>query len=386
MSALTVFGIAIGWLAYVYVGYPIAIAILGRLGPFRHQTSSEYLPSVSVLISARNEEKDIRWKVEETLAWDYPSDRLELLVASDASSDSTDGILQTITDPRLRWLRIEHRAGKNEALNRLARLATGDLLLFTDANSHIGPRGLRRIVRHFADPRVGCVTGTEETITEKQSLLSAGSTAYLSYEERIQCAESRLGSVLVCDGSIFCLLRELYRPVQLDLANDLELPLRIGKEGWAILFEQEARSFERATRSLKQEFDRRRRICAQGALGAWRLRRCLGGLRGWQFLSRKVLRWLGAIPLAFLLLSSALLARHALFATFFGVQLFFYGLAAAGWWRVRRGRQTPQALSLPLFFTLGHAAALTGVVESCLGRRFRTWEIPTLSRGREEAI
>ncbi|MGB2618402.1 MAG: glycosyltransferase, partial [Candidatus Acidiferrales bacterium] len=161
---------------------------------------------------------------------------LELIIASDASEDRTDEILQSFNDSRLKYVRMDSRVGKNEALNRLARLATGDLLLFTDANTHIGKDCLRGMVRYFADPRVGCVTGTEHTQTEEHELaVSSGTRAYLNYELLIDQLESRVGSVIVCDGSLFVVRRALFHQLQPDLANDLELPLSIGYAGHALL-------------------------------------------------------------------------------------------------------------------------------------------------------
>ncbi len=152
------FWIGVGWLVYVHVGYPVLVALLRFVRQVRPAIREDFLPTVSVLIAARNEEKDIGWKVQETLGWNYPADRLEVLVASDASEDRTDQILGTINDARLRFVRMESRGGKNVALNRLAQLARGDLLFFTDANCHIDAGCLRKIVRHFADERVACVT------------------------------------------------------------------------------------------------------------------------------------------------------------------------------------------------------------------------------------
>ncbi|MGH9865134.1 MAG: glycosyltransferase, partial [Candidatus Acidiferrales bacterium] len=278
---LILFWAGIAWLFYVLAGYPILLLLLGWVRPFRSALQEGYLPKVSILISARNEEKDIEWKIHETLDWNYPPELLEVLVASDASEDRTDEILQRITDPRLKYLRIQQRAGKNEALNRLSALATGELLFFTDANSHVGPNCLRSMVRHFADPRVGCLTGIERNRSPEGSV-EIGAMAYLEYEAVINNLESRLGSVLVCDGSNFCIRRTLFSPLQRDLANDLESPIRIGSKGFALLFEPMAWSLERSTSSIREEFNRRRRICGQGALGLWRLRGSLRGIRKWQ--------------------------------------------------------------------------------------------------------
>ena len=226
------FWLSLVWLGYVYLGYPTILWFFGLFKLFHPHTSDSYLPRVSVLISARNERNDIGWKIAETLAWNYPREQLELLVASDASDDGTDEILANVSDPRFQALRLEKRKGKNEALNRLNDLAKGELLFFTDANSHIEPDCLRKMVRHFADPRVGCVTGTECTIREGEDfVVTSGTRAFLGYESLVNILESRLGSVLVCDGSVFCIRKSLFRTLQPDLANDFELPVHIGSAG-----------------------------------------------------------------------------------------------------------------------------------------------------------
>lgn len=378
------FCIAAAWLLYVYLGYPVALWMLGLQRRFRPILRDGFFPKVSVLISARNEEKDIGWKVAETLNWDYPADRLELLVASDASEDRTDEILRSIRDSRLKFVRMEHRAGKNLALNGLASLATGDLLFFTDANSHIERTCLRKMIRYFADPRVGCVTGKDLALEEEaESNITVGERSYWGYESLIQTLESRLGSVLICFGAIFLIRRNLFTPLQSDLANDLELPLRIGGAGYAVLFEPTAHSIEKATHSPQEEFNRRRRICGQGILGFWRLRKTLRGLRAWQFASRKLLRWLCLIPLLVALVSCLALADHAIFQILLVAQVIFYILAFLGWLTAMSGRRGKPLIAIPFYFALVNLAAVVGIIEIFFGRRFHVWEVALLTRGTE---
>lgn len=366
---------------YVYVGYPIALRLIGLWKHFDIESRDNFLPGLSVLISARNEEKDIAWKIAETLNWNYPKDRLELLVASDASDDGTDEIIRQVNDPRLKYVRLERRVGKNEALNRLAQIATGEFFFFTDANSHISPDCARRLVRHFADNRVGCVTGTDCTMREEtKSVIGIGEKRYFSYETQLQKLESTLGSVLICFGAIFCIRKSLFSSLQPDLANDLELPIRIGGAGHAVLFEPEAVATENPTSSPKEEFNRRRRICAQGILGLWKLRNCLHGLRAWQFISRKFLRWTAFFPLMLVLISSAVLAFNPIFRSLLIAQAAFYGLAFAGWVLAAIGRRAGGIFALPFYFVLVNAAALAGLIEACLGRRYNVWEVASLTR------
>jgi len=381
MTAL--FWIGVLWIGYVYVAYPLILALLGKIQRVHPIIKDDFLPTVSVLISARNEEKDIGWKVTETLAWDYARDRLELLIASDASEDRTEEILQAIKDPRLKVVRMERRSGKGVALNRLAQMAQGEVLFFTDANAHIPAHCLQRMVRHFADERVGCVTGMTSTQPDVDLPIESGDRLYLGYETTISQLESQLGSVLVCDGAIFCIRRSLFQPVFPELANDLELPMRIGDAGYWILHEPAARVFEKETSSPQEEFVRRRRICGQGLLAMWKFRGTVRGRRGWQFVSRKFLRWLTLIPLVLVLISSAALAGQP-FALVLTLELVFYSFAMVGWVLALKGRKAGRAFSVPFFVMLGSVAAFVGVVDTCLGRRFAVWEVPTLSRGREE--
>lgn len=367
------------WLGYVYAGYLLLlglVALVARIRPILRDDSS---PTVSVLISARNEGKDIGWKVRETLAWNYPPDRLEVLVASDASEDRTDDIVRRIEDPRVTLARMERRGGKARALNRLAELAQGDLLFFTDANSRIGPDCLRRMVRHFADGRVGCVTG--HTRSGEKEAPGSGAGVYWGYELLTKRLENEFGSVLVCDGAVFCIRRELFRPLLPDLANDLELPLWVGHQGYWTRLELQAQVAEKGTSSAAEEFSRRRRICAQGALGMWKLRRMLRGVRGWQFVSHKFLRWLTFIPMMLVLFSSAALANANLFTVLFGLQALFYATALAGLLLALRRRSAGRWLSAPFYILITSVGALVGVLEACLGRRFDIWESPALTRG-----
>jgi cellulose synthase/poly-beta-1,6-N-acetylglucosamine synthase-like glycosyltransferase len=377
---IVLFWLGVGWLTYVYVGYPVALAALGLFRRIRPRVDAAALPTVSVLISARNEEKDIGWKVRQTLAWDYPTDRLDVLVASDASTDDTDRVLQELDDPRLTFIRLEPRRGKSAALDELARYARGEILFFSDANSSIAPHALRAMVRHFADPRVGCVTG--EMDERADSAIGDGARAYWGYESLVKRLESALGSILVCIGSIFCIRRSVYRPLDPDVANDLEIPLRVARAGHWIRYEPTARSVERAAGSPREEFSRRRRICAQGLLGMWRLRTTLGGLRGWQFVSRKFLRWLCLVPFALVLVSSVALAGDPWFRILAALQIAFYGLALGGWIRARHERPVPRLMSVPFYIVLVAVAGIAGMLDTCSGRRFHVWEAAALSRGR----
>ena len=364
------------WLTYVYIGYPLCLLALQLRRKVRPVIAESYLPKVSVVIAARNEENDIGCKLTGTLTWDYPPDKLEVLVASDASDDRTDDIIRSIRDPRLIFQRMESRCGKNLALNRLISNASGELLFFTDANSQIEAGCLRRIVRHFADERVGCVTGEMKYVTEDADpAMSAGERAYWGYESLVKRLESNIGSVLVCVGSVFCCRRALFTPVQPEVANDMEIPIRIGDGGHYVCYEPSARSIEKTSATPWEEYVRRKRICAQGILGMWKLREKLRGLRRWQFVSRKLLRWLALVPMGMLFVAALVLVSHTFFRALVILQLAGYGAALVGFAFSMRGRTGGRIFSVPFYIVLLNVAALAGLVEACRGKRFAVWEI-----------
>ncbi len=381
--ALVAFCTGVLWIGYTFAGYPLLLWLIGFVSRVCPERRDGFLPSVSVLISARNEEHDIGWKVAETLAWDYPPERLEVLVASDASEDRTEEIVLAIQDPRVKLVRMEKRGGKGRALNRLAELARGELLFFTDANAHIAPHILRRMVSHFADPRVGCVTGETRPLAEGEQAIGSGASAFLSFESVLYRLESRLGSVLACDGAIFCIRRRFYAPVSPELANDLELPLRIRHAGFWVLHEPEAIVREVDTSSPREEFARRRRICAQGMLAMWRLRATLRGRRGWQFFSHKLLRYLTLVPLLLVLFSAVVLRGQPLFAAMLMLQAAFYCAALYGFVSTFLQWKSGRLIAAPFYIVLGSIGAVAGILDACRGRRFDVWATPVLSRGRQ---
>jgi cellulose synthase/poly-beta-1,6-N-acetylglucosamine synthase-like glycosyltransferase len=381
-AKLAVIGVAVLWFGYVYFGYPLLLGVFALTTRIRRVKRTDYQPKVSVLVAARNEEADIEWKVTETLAWNYPPELLEVLIGSDASEDRTDEIVGNMSNPRVRLIRMDRRGGKGRVLNRLVKCAEGELLFFTDANSHVGADSLRHIVSHFADPKVGCVTGHSYSGMEEGSpVAETGTAVYWGHELLIKSLEDKFGGVLACDGAIFCVRRSLYSDVSPELANDLELPLRIHHAGYQVCFEPRAVVMEKDTSSPSQEFARRRRICAQGALAMFRLRDTLRGKRALQFLSHKVLRWLTLVPMVMLLLSSAALLDRPLFAALFGLQVLFYVAAFIGWLQAARSGSANRLLATPLYIVVSSLGAFTGVCDAILGKRFDIWQSPTLTRG-----
>jgi cellulose synthase/poly-beta-1,6-N-acetylglucosamine synthase-like glycosyltransferase len=380
--AAALFGGGIAWILYCYVGYPTVLLILACFRRKCLVCDEAYAPHVSVLIAARNEERDIGWKIAETLAWDYPSDRVEILVASDASNDRTDEIVRACRDQRVRLVRLEKRGGKQRCLNRIVPEASGDILFFTDANAHIGPACLKRMVRHFADGQVGCVTGvTRPVLTAESAAIGNGASVFLSFEGMLNSLESLLGSVMVCDGAIFCIRKGLFSPLTPTIANDLELPMLVRHAGFLNLYEPDGIVTERDTSSLTEELARRRRISGQGMVGMWELRHTLTGLRGWQFVSHKLMRYLTLIPLLLMFAGTLGAPRTPFWNALLVLQVLTYCLAIGVALLTARGYVVGRLLSLPFYVVFGCIGAVIGIADWARGKRYDIWETAMLSRG-----
>ncbi len=373
------FWASFGWLAYVYVGYPLLLALLAALrrGPdLRPAGPGEELP-VTLIVSAYNEERVIRDKVENALALDYPADRFEVMVVSDACSDRTDEIVNGFTDPRVRLLRMPQRGGKTAGLNAAVQAARGTIIVFSDANAMYERGAIRALVGPFRDPRVGAVTGEQRYHAAQGGSAGEGEGLYWKYELAIKKRESTVSSVIGGDGAIYAIRRELYWPMRPEDVSDFVNPLQIVAEGHRNVYQPAAAAYEHSGDSDLKEFRRKVRIVNQSWSAAWKLGGLLNPLRhgavAWQLWSHKILRWLALVPLALLFAASAALrGEGGIYALLFWAQCACHALALLGWaWR--DGRTRPRLASIPYYFMLVNVASIRGVIEHYQGKTYATW-------------
>jgi cellulose synthase/poly-beta-1,6-N-acetylglucosamine synthase-like glycosyltransferase len=370
----TLFWTTLLTLVYHYLGYPLLLLALGVKKKQALHTA-DITPSVSLIISAYNEEEVIRQKLENSLALDYPRDRLEVIVASDGSTDRTPAIVREYA----RDVALHHypqRRGKNAALNDTVPHAQGDILVFTDANGMYRKDALRTLVRHFADPRVGCVCGELIYRNPTGNPVAEGYNHYWRYDQWLKTLESRLHSLLGANGSIFAVRRTLNEPLNLRTSNDMVLPIKVAARGYAVLYDPNAVSAEAGSAGGREELRRRSRIVARGLLGVWEV---LPGIlrRGRllllvQLLSRKLIRYVFPLLLISLLVSNAFLEGF-FYRAILGLQLFPYVLFPVGYVFSRAGKRL-RLLSLPYYFFVGNLAALLGLLKVISLRELATWE------------
>jgi cellulose synthase/poly-beta-1,6-N-acetylglucosamine synthase-like glycosyltransferase len=350
---------------YPYAIYPVLVAVLGRLTHRVVRQDDRYLPHVTVITAAFNEQAHIEATVLNKLSQDYPADKLDVIVVSDASSDATDDIVRRIAtrDARVQLLRNETRAGKTSGLNLAIPRARGEIVVFADANSIYRPDAIRKLVRNFADERVGYVTGRMLYVNADGSLVGDGCSAYMRYENALRAAETRLGSIVGVDGGVDAIRRSLYRPMRPDQLPDFVSPLAVAEQGYRVVYEPEAVLTEETLSAQSQEYRMRVRVALRAFWALWDKRALLSpwgfGLYAWQLWSHKLLRYLSFFPLvAAVGLNWVLLPRGGIYALGVAAQILFGVLcllAAAG---VRGIGQSAPARYCYYFFLLNWASAV----------------------------
>lgn len=382
-ALIIVFYAIIGIILYTYAGYPLVLFVLGLAVRRRSRTSPADLPSIALIISAHNEERIIRDKIENTLSLDYPRDCLKIVVASDGSIDGTNAIVGEYEHRGIVLKAFPRREGKSATLNRAVLGIEEEILVFSDANVFYKEDALRALVRNFACEDVGCVVG-RLIYLDTDSYVGKGESLYWRYEGLLNRLESRLRSVLVATGTIFAIRRELFRPVMKDVANDFQIPADVAQQGYGAVYDGDAIAYERSTYFFREEFSRKRRIVVRGLTGYQHLRRTFGGaLRSFQFVSRKLLRWWVGALLPVLYIANILLLADPLFRVVFILQNLFYASAVAGA-ALRRGHVKSRILLIPFYFVMVNGAALAAIVTWLAGGRLASWEKAETTRHVEE--
>jgi len=366
-------------LVYGYAGFPLLIAVAGRLRA-RVVRRAPVTPTMSVIIAAYNEAEGIAERLENALAVDYPREALEVLVASDGSTDDTPAIVAGYASRGVRLLHLP-RQGKIPALTEAVRHATGEILVFSDANIHFHPQALRMLARNFADPDVGGVAGNSTyRLPADGESSSRGEGLYWRYDSWLKEMESRTGSIVSAHGGLYALRRALYLPpAETAVTDDFAISTAVVEQGRRLVFEPEALAYELTIAQANREFRRKVRLMTR----AWRsvaLRRRLlnpfrYGFYSLVFLSHKVLRRLLPLFLLVLLASSLLLAPWGgLYLAAAAGQVAFYALAALGYAARRSAVGQSRLIYIPFYYCLANAAAIVALVKFLSGARIALWE------------
>ena len=364
-------------IVYVYIGYPILLMIL-NLKRKSIYIKDDFMPTVTLFIPVYNEEKIIKEKISNSLALDYPKEKLQIVVASDGSNDNSVNIVRNFLREGITLFTSVKRRGKNSVINEYLPRCNGELIVFTDADVVFNRDAIKKLVGNFNDMSVGCVVGILRYADEKTSI-GKGAGLYTRYESIIRKLEGRLGTLVVATGAIYAIRKELFIPLDMDVPNDFAHPIQIAAMGYKIVFEVEARAYGKASSSASDEFKRRRRIVTRGLTAFvryWRQYHMLRGMWGFCFISHKLLRWFIPFFLIVIFLSNIFLHSPFFRFTLYS-QVGFYFIALAGiFFKRRLGR----FFSVPFYFCVINFAAFIGVLRYFGGKRQVIWDVAKTTR------
>lgn len=372
-----VFWASLAILVYVYVGYPLVVYLVSVVFP-RQIKRGEIEPSVTILITAFNEEQDIRQKIENTLKIEYPAEKLEILVASDGSTDRTDAIAREFASSGVRLFRQEGRVGKTVTQNNAVAVANGEIILFSDATTVYDPDVLRKVLPAFADETVGCVAGRLVYVDAAETNVGKGARSYWNYETFIKIAESSACSLIGASGCLYAVRKAAYQPMYAEACSDFLICTTLYRQGLRSVFEPSAVCFEDTNRRPGDEMQMRVRVISQTFTDLWRNLDMMNPLRSGfyaiQLISHKVLRYAVPILLFTLFVSNLLLSGGSIFfSVFFAAQVLFYSLALVGWVVEKLGIRLT-FLAIPLYFVLANLASVIAFYRFIRGARVSTWE------------
>lgn len=371
------FCVSVAALSYTYIGYPLLVFLVSMLFP-RRVKKDEFEPNVTIIITAYNEEIDIKAKLENTLALEYPKEKLEILVASDCSTDKTDEIVLEFEPYGVRLYRQPERFGKTLAQNAAVELAQNEIILFSDATTLYKPNVLREMMPNFADEKTGCVAGKLIYVDPVNTGVGQGARSYWSYETFLKTHESRACSLIGASGCLYAVRRSAYVPMYAEACSDFLIVTKVMEQGLRTVYEPKAVCVEETNRSTDKELKMRVRVIAQTFTDLWRHKRMMNpfvsGFYSIELISHKLMRYFVPFMLIGIFVSSLILRRSSiLFELILLGQIVFYALALFSFSLERLGLNV-KLLSLPQYFVLTNVASVIALYKTLRGERIARWE------------
>ena len=372
---------SIGVVLYTYGIYPAIVFILSKFvkRPERNDVDKD-LPSVSMVISAYNEDSVLPYKIENICSLDYPEDRIEFLFGSDGSDDESNTILLNANLPNIKTIIFADRRGKANILNDLVPRANGEIIVFSDANTMYDPDVVRKLVLHFQDPSIGGVCGELRLRINEQSVGEIGETSYWQYESFIKRMESNYRTLLGATGGVYAIRKSLFKPLPVSKAivDDFLIPMEIVRRGYRVAYEPEARAYEESAGSVRGEFKRKVRIGASNFNGIKEFSDLLHpkyGFVSFGLWSHKIIRWIAPFFLFIILLCTTILRTEStLYTGLFVLQMLFLALGIISF--IFETRKIGLGLfGFPYYFIAMNLALFIGCFKSLFGKQRSTWTV-----------
>ncbi|MEK6334148.1 MAG: glycosyltransferase family 2 protein [Acidobacteriota bacterium] len=364
-------------LCYTYAGYPLLLVLVSTLRS-RKVNRGDFEASVSIIITAYNEERALPAKLENTLALDYPRSLLEVIVASDGSTDQTDEIVRKFSSRSVRLHRQTERLGKTAAQNSAVEKAHGEIIIFSDATSHYQPNVIRTLMPNFADATVGCVAGRLVYVDPADSRVGRGAKSYWNYETFLKKHESQACSLIGASGCLYAVRKSAYVPLYHEACSDFIIATKMVEQRLRAVYEPNAVCTEETNRRSDAELKMRVRVIAQTFTDLWRHRSMLNPFRSGfyavQLFSHKVMRYLVPFFLIALFAAATVLAPGAfIYRMMFVAQFAGYACALLAWLLEKAGIRN-RLLALPQYFVLANLASLIACYQFIRGERYARWE------------
>ena len=379
-----IFWASLALVFWTYIGYYLFLRFALILGIGTNQTVIDQpndpgriseLPAVSIVITAHNEETRILAKLENTLSLNYPSEKLEIIVVSDGSTDSTNEIVSSMKNRGIKLLALPVRSGKHYGQGKGIKMAENEIIVFTDATTWLEINAILKIVRNFADPKVGCVSG-KDMVRNEGSFVS-GEGAYVRYEMNLREMESRVCSLIGASGSFFSVRKELCDNWHPNISSDFYLPIQSYLRGYKTLLDSEAIGYYSVVSDSKREFGRKVRTIVHGIDVLFLFREVLNPFRHGFFavemISHKLIRWLVPFCLIALVMTNPYLPdSNPVYSIALFSQIILYTAALLCWIFPRM--QKFAILKIPYFFLLTNLSILVAWYKFAIGERYITWE------------
>ncbi|MFH1891804.1 MAG: glycosyltransferase family 2 protein [Candidatus Zixiibacteriota bacterium] len=370
----TLFWISVILTFWTYMGYYLFLRIYSVVVS-KSVERDEITPGVSIVISAHNEQKTIGPKIESCLALDYPGEKLEIIVASDGSDDRTNEIVSQYRDSGVELIAIPERNGKHYAQKKGIDAACHEIIVLTDATTFLEADSISKIVRSFADPGIGCVSGRDRIAESGEP--SQGEGLYVRYEMSLRSLESRVSSLIGVSGSFFAVRKEICDTWYSDMSSDFFIPIVAYMQGFRTVLDDEAIGSYTLVKNPEQEFQRKVRTIVHGVEVTCRLRRILNplvyGFYSFQMLSHKCMRWLVPYCLIICLATNSMLAGTSVcFDILLAAQFIFYLSAVAAF--LIKPLERHSLFRIPFFFGMANLSILIGWWKYISGERYVTWD------------
>lgn len=371
---IIVFIVCVCMIVYTYFLYPLMLSFLSIFKKDTHsKITNDHYPSVTMVIAAYNEENVLKDKIRNCIDLDYPSDKLNILIGSDGSTDSTNKIIKNYVSEKIKLVELP-RSGKCNVLNKLIPMASGEIIVLSDANTMYQKDSIKKLVVGFQYKDVGCVCGKLRLMDRDNQ--PAGESLYWKYETFIKNLEGLFGAVIGSNGGIYAIRKNLFTPLPTNtIVDDFFITCKILEKGYRCIYQQEAIAYEEVAINIASEFKRKVRISKGNFQNLFRLKKLLNptlGLLSLSYWSHKVIRWFVPILLIIIFLTNMFLLQYAFFRFTIIIQILFYLLSYIGYLMDANNKQN-KIVHLCYYLTSMNVALLFGLIEYVKGIKSATW-------------